>query len=76
MATKLDKKDIKGIVINGTEYVTKDQVCALTGYSRQGLDRKLKAVGMTWIVTKSRRALVRLSDVNEAISDGRLVKYM
>lgn len=76
MATKLDKKDIKGIVINGTEYVTKDQVCALTGYSRQGLDRKLKAVGLKWIVTDRRRALMRLSDVREAMADGRLVKYM
>lgn len=76
MATKSEKRNFKGIVIDGVEYVTKDQVCALTGYSRQGLDRKLKAVGLTWIVTKSRRALMRLTEVREAIADGRLVKYM
>ena len=73
---KEEQKDIKGIVIDGVEYVTKNQVCAMTGYTLQGLNRKLKAVGITWVVKSNKRALMRLSDVQEAIADGRLVKYL
>lgn len=61
--------------IDGVTYITQKQLCERTGYVRQGLRLKLKRLGIEPIF-KGNRALYPLSQIEQAIDDGLLIKYL
>ena len=62
--------------INGVTYITPKQLCERTGYCRHGLRKKIAKIGVEPFHPNQKRTLYPLDQVEKAINDGQLIKWL
>ena len=62
--------------INGVTYITQKQLCERTGYGRHGLRQKMAKIGIEPFHPNQKRTLYPLDQVEQAINDGQLIKWL
>ncbi len=72
----MEQKELKPIVIDGVEYITKSQLAKRTGYTVDGLHLKVKKLNIKPLKLPNGRVLFPLKDIEEAESRGKFYKYL
>ena len=67
--------DVKGIVIDGVEYLNQTQAAEMTGLTLFTFKKKVEEFGIEKIRRASRKILYRKSDIEKAIELGWFKKW-
>lgn len=62
--------------IDGVTYITQRQLCERTGYCRHGIRNKMKKIGIEPYRNESNRTLYPLDKVEQAIQEGKFIKWL
>ena len=64
--------NVQPIMVDDVWYITKKQLCEVTGYSKTSIEKKNPVAPVRM---PNGRVLFRADDVQEAVSAGKFIKY-